>query len=130
MLSYSFNILILLFAFQFWLTIGEFTKSEDHHREKRQAAITWKKWALNNVYYYFDTSLSSSIIVQVLNMSLFILGSHQKSLVNHVLNTIKEGTCLNFIYNETARDRIKVRNYEKHSEKVNLDNKQSIASIL
>ncbi|PAV83623.1 hypothetical protein WR25_25918 [Diploscapter pachys] len=60
-------------------------------RLKRQAGTTIRKWALNTVYYYFDASLTTA----------------QQTLANRVMKSIiQPSTCISFVVNATARNRI------------------------
>ncbi|PAV92096.1 hypothetical protein WR25_02224 [Diploscapter pachys] len=62
-------------------------------RLKRQAGTTVRKWALNNVYYYFDPSLTTA----------------QQTLANRVMKSIiQPSTCISFVVNATARNRVKI----------------------
>ncbi|PAV89283.1 hypothetical protein WR25_23019 [Diploscapter pachys] len=80
--SYGFTILFLLLAS---------VNSHEDHREKRQAAITLRKWAQNTVYYY-----------------LYGLSTHQNDIKNRVISKFQLSTCINFVVNATARNRIKI----------------------
>ncbi|PAV89868.1 hypothetical protein WR25_03022 [Diploscapter pachys] len=60
-------------------------------RLKRQAGTTIRKWALNTVYYYFDSSLTTA----------------QQTLADRVMKSIiQPSTCISFVVNATARNRI------------------------
>ncbi|PAV58698.1 hypothetical protein WR25_02828 [Diploscapter pachys] len=62
-------------------------------RLKRQAGTTIRKWALNTVYYYFDASLTTA----------------QQTLANRVMKSIiQPSTCISFVVNATARNRVKI----------------------
>ncbi|KAK6011701.1 astacin [Ostertagia ostertagi] len=61
-------------------------------RQKRQASKTAPLWANKKVFYYFDPSI----------------GDPMKSLVKKALNYISARTCLTFVENATAVNRIRV----------------------
>ncbi|EYC15611.1 hypothetical protein Y032_0036g3246 [Ancylostoma ceylanicum] len=63
-------------------------------RAKRQARRTGGLWTNKNVYYYFDASLST----------------RKRTMVQTALNYIKARTCLQFVENAAATNRIRVFN--------------------
>ncbi|PAV69942.1 hypothetical protein WR25_01412 [Diploscapter pachys] len=75
----------------FLLTV--FTSADEHQIDKRQAGTTIRKWAQNTVYYYFDSSLTTA----------------QQTLANRVMKSIiQPSTCISFVVNATARNRVKI----------------------
>ncbi|PAV82504.1 hypothetical protein WR25_16280 isoform A [Diploscapter pachys] len=87
--SFGFSISILFLVTLFCATAS----SEDRFREKRQAGTTLRKWANNIVYYYWTEDFPQFNI----------------DLVNRVLkDIIEQSTCITFIFNSTARNRVKI----------------------
>ncbi|KAK6740306.1 hypothetical protein RB195_008647 [Necator americanus] len=68
--------------------------SNESTRSKRQVAVNAGLWLDNTVYYYYDPS-----IVQ-----------RKKTITKMALNYIQARTCINFVENSTASNRIRVFN--------------------
>ncbi|KAK6046747.1 astacin [Cooperia oncophora] len=85
--------LALLIALSFREQLATFEKQAEHPtRAKRQIASYARRWTNNKVYYYFDTNITAA----------------HRAFVKKELNYVQARTCLVFIENATAKNRIKV----------------------
>ncbi|PIO64262.1 astacin [Teladorsagia circumcincta] len=87
------------------------TYEESNARAKRQASERAARWAKNTVYYYFDTSIVD------------------KALIRRKLKSIRDRTCINFVENATAVNRIKVTQGEACKSHVGMKGGEQIMSL-
>ncbi|CAI5452609.1 unnamed protein product [Caenorhabditis angaria] len=76
------------------LQIAEFSTNSSSGRKKRQILNSAPYWPNNIVYYYFDSSL----------------GATMQSIVINAMQFISQQTCINFVQNSTATNRVKIIN--------------------
>uniref|UniRef100_A0A1I7X098 Metalloendopeptidase n=1 Tax=Heterorhabditis bacteriophora TaxID=37862 RepID=A0A1I7X098_HETBA len=67
---------------------------QDDRRTKRQASIIYPKWTNGTVYYYADSTINK----------------RKRNSIAAALDYIQSRTCVNFIQNSTATNRIRVFN--------------------
>ncbi|KAF1752573.1 hypothetical protein GCK72_019128 [Caenorhabditis remanei] len=74
--------------------IAEFTSNSKKSRKKRQIQNSAQFWPDNTVYYYFDSGL----------------GSNMQQIVADAMKFLEERTCVTFVLNSTATNRVKIIN--------------------